>query len=48
MALPPESTVRAAVRDAMRAGVNGTQVLMWVMEETANEVDFVQEETNDS
>lgn len=37
----PESTVRAAVRSALGAGVNGTQVLTWVMDKTANEVDFV-------
>lgn len=41
----PESAVRAAVRAALGSGVNGTQVLTWVMEETANEVDYMKEES---
>ena len=35
-----EKLIRNAVRQALRAGVNGTQIAMWVLEEIANEVNY--------
>ena len=46
--MPIENAIRAAVRAAIESGTGGTKILMWVMEETANEVDFVKEEDDAS